>query len=74
MTVQTNKTRNQPQLELFQKYLGLNIVGCQSIFIFHIQGDEMKFVFTLIDKQNPQRPFSFIVNVQEKDYRGILIF
>lgn len=60
--------RNEPELLCFEKSLGLYIVGHKD----DQDVNYMKFIYTLIDPQDFDRQYSFVVNVDDKDYRSRL--
>ncbi|KAI3650301.1 hypothetical protein MP228_004888 [Amoeboaphelidium protococcarum] len=58
---QEQNAKNLPELQAFEKYLALKIIGVQS--------NQMKFIFTNIDPQNSSRECTFILNLSDSDYQ-----
>ncbi|KAJ2723991.1 kinetochore-associated Ndc80 complex subunit spc25 [Coemansia sp. Benny D115] len=53
---------NQPELEFFEKKMGLSIVDGGAL-------DSLTFVFTLISLSDPLRPFSITLDMSQHEYR-----
>jgi hypothetical protein len=74
-----NDEKNEPMLRCFEERLALYIDGVESKITdfksyLTCADDVMKFIFTCIDEQDPDREFYFKINVAEKHYRSKLKF
>ncbi|KAJ1817360.1 kinetochore-associated Ndc80 complex subunit spc25 [Coemansia sp. RSA 2599] len=60
--LETQRAKNQPELEFFQNRMGLAIDKGDD-------KDSLTFIFTLISLSEPTRPFTITVDMSQRDYR-----